>query len=600
MLKDLFFLLVILSCPSFLTAQIRQPTLKEILEFEVDSTRQKMTGWLTASFTEKIRTRVENDTLRSGKSALMLNFPPTKKDKSAYCMATGFLMPITHTSHDMQASFICKNQGFDTVQLIFTGYNTDGNRVSIDTLEIGKTADWHEATTTVRIGDVSYMHLALELSGNVANIEKTLWLNKIQLNIDGIDLTDYAPRNLEKEYAPDINKITKLSFENPTTYQQIELLANKKIVTLGESLHGSETLKESAVQIMKHRILYNNCKLVLLEIPLEKTLSINRFVQGDDRFELDTIAKILELSFYSHELLDFMVWLREYNGSTAHKVYLLGMDAPSTEFYSFTTELFDYFYRTNKERMNDSIKKFLKLIIADCRKAMGPVLASLKEDVDFKSNSDSLEIKIIEHWWNDWLKVSVDDEIDVVRDSIMYSSAKFMTNLLCAPSETATLHSHLEHGCYDKTHTISHYPRMSYGSLLKKEFGDDYCTLGLFAYQGEVLAIPSEQQIRQRDSNFVTCVLGTAPSNGLEHLLSKFGSDYFYIPVTSLPNTQLYVRVGTNAKQLVNIIHPSHYMDGVIYVKESKAMHVIHEDLSLDAKYQSVMKRFNEYESLVK
>lgn len=281
----LFSIFVALLYTSFLSAQVPQATLTDILEFKVDTTRQKLYGWLTASFTGKIRTRIENDTLENGKRALILNSPDTEKAKSSYCLATGFLMPTIHHLHEMEASFSCKNQGFDSVQLVFMGYNTDGKRVSVDTLKIGITDDWHEFTTTVHIGNVSYMHRSLEVEGNIPNIEKTLWINKIQLRINGIDLAQYPSRSLGKEHTLDEKEIVKLSFEDSTTYKQIQSLANKRIVALGESIHGSETLEKSAIQIMKYRIMHSNCKLILLELPLEKTLIMNRFVQSDERFE---------------------------------------------------------------------------------------------------------------------------------------------------------------------------------------------------------------------------------------------------------------------------------------------------------------------------
>lgn len=584
-----------------ISAQVPQTKLKDILEFKVDTIRHCIAGWLGASSTRGILSGIEYDKLKNGNNIIFFTPPTGKNIKSECSIATAFLMPVIETAQVMEASLLCKNQGFDTVQVIFSSFNTYGDLLAKDTLKVQNRSDWHESTTIVHIKNVSYVHLTLEVKGNVSNVDKKLWIDKMQLKVCGKCLFEYPLCNLENNYVLDTTRIVKLSFSNSSAFKKIQMLSAKKIVALGESLHGSATLEESAIQIMKHRVLYCNCKLILLESPLEKILSINRFVLGDENFELDSIANNLDLSLYSENILDFIVWLREYNKNVQRKVYLLGMDASSTDPFLFATELFDYFYRINKTNMNASIKKFLWLILTDSNTAMGPILSSLKNDTDFKNNNDALEVKIIEHCWDDWIKVPDYKNVDASRDSIMYSNVRFMTDLLCNSSETVTLYSHLEHSCYDKTHTITNYPQMSYGSLLKKDFGDDYCTIGLFAYQGEVLSIPNKQQMRslKTKANFIKYILEPIQSNSLEHLLYKSNLDYLYASVSLLPYTQLYIRCVTNAKQFVNIIHPMHYMDGIVFVKESEAIHVIHENISIPTKYQNAIKRFERYQSLV-
>lgn len=610
MRKFLHYTLAFLLYSSIVSAQIPQTGLKDILEFKIDSTRHKIAGWFISSSVGNVRSGIARDSLKKGKDIIFFASSGVRgvrgeredREESECSMSTGFLLPDVGNSHSMEASFLCKNQGYDTIRIIFTGFDTYGNIISTDTLETGKTSDWCESTQTIKIKNVSYMHLNLGVKGNASDTDKIVWIYRIRLKVDGRDLTEYPFPDWKRDYIPDIDGLVKLSFDNSFAYKQIPLLATKKIVALGESLHGSGTLEESAIQIMKHRVLYNNCRLILLELPLEKVLSINRYVLGDERFELDSITKNLDFCLYSENLLDFIVWLRKYNQNAHRKVLFLGIDAPSTTMLAFETHLFEYFYHMNKNRMNDSIKEFLRLILTDSRTAMGPVFSSLKNDVDFKKNMDPLEVEVIENCWNNWLKVPDYNSMFVARDSIMYSNVKFMTNLLCDSSETVTIYSHLEHACYDKTHTLNNYPRNSYGSLLKNDFGDNYSTIGLIAYQGEVLSLPNKKQIKATRSklNFYKQAISPIQSNSLEHLLHKSNFDYLYTPVAILPNTQLYIRMVTNAKQFVNLIHPRHFMDGVIYVRESESMHPFRGDISISEKYEDLIKRFQRYETLFK
>ena len=59
-----------------------------------------------------------------------------------------------------------------------------------------------------------------------------------------------------------------------------------------------------------------------MELPLEKMLYVNRFVQGDSAFYIDSIRPYFDQSLYSEEWVDFFVWLKEYNAKMKNKVRL--------------------------------------------------------------------------------------------------------------------------------------------------------------------------------------------------------------------------------------------------------------------------------------
>lgn len=604
MIKRIFHIIIFAIIAPLLSAQQNRVSLQDILDFKRDSVSGKLIGWLGAAQLDlKTIDRMECQKLMGATSdAISITILPFRKDVNI-SIATGFLMPDIGDMNKIEASFSGMNKGFDDMQLIFTGYNVNGELVSKDTLKIAETKGWDTFTTTIFIKDVSYLHLLLNMHGNRNGIERIVGLNKIQFSVDGKNLTEFPEYDLYQELVPDIDCITKLSFDYLDSYQRIEPLMNKKILAIGESLHGSETLSESAIQIMKSRILYNNCKLVLLEIPFEKMLSVNRFVLGDERFSLDVIANSLELGLFSKRLLDFFEWVKEYNQRTICKVRVLGLDTPSTDIISYPMDMFNYFYQMNKSSMSESVRQFLLLFLTDSRKAMEEVYPSIKNNANFQKNSDTLELKVIEHWWNDWLTtVASEEKSHAVRDSLMYNNIKYMIELSCDSSETVTLYSHLEHACRDKSHTFSHFPLMSYGSLLKEDFCTDYSVIGLFAYKGEVLHLPKTSTQVIDKPNFLEFVIDTLVDTGnnyLENLLSKFDESYFYVPSCQLSKSQMYIRIGTNSKQLTNIIYPPHYMDGIIYLKESEIMNIVHDEIPVKEKCVNLLKRFDLCRSLI-
>lgn len=604
MIKQLFNILICVSISGCISARQEHPKLDDILDFNINTANGKITGWLsTTPVEQELSGKWEYPVLKDGRKALSLTIMPTH-DKVGIGLATGFFMPVMDNTDKIEAAFMGKNEGFDKMQLTFTGYNAQGKLVSVDTLHITETEDWSKFTTTISVKDISYLHLLLTMQGNRKNVTYVAGLDKIQLTVNGKSLTDYPQRNLYQEFVPDTSEMVKLTFDDLSSYQQIPPLLTQKVVAIGEALHGSETLSDVVIQLMKSRILYNNCKLVLLEIPFERMLSVNRFVQGDTRFTLDTIAESFGMVLSSRKLLDFFVWVKEYNRTAKRKVFVLGLDTMATDLFAYQTDMTGYFYHINKDAMNDSIKQFLSLHFFNPRKAMREVFPLIKNNADFKKNHDASELKIIEHCWADWLtRVSGEENHYVHRDSLMYSNIKHMISLLCDSSETVTLYSHVEHACRDKTHTISHFPARSYGALLKEDLGRDYYALGLFVRQGVVLHLPhsdKKKSYEPKNLEFVKDTLRVPGDNYLESLLSKFGHPYFYVPASVVSPAPLYVRIGPNNGQVTNILYPRDYLDGIIYVEESEAMHIVEEDIPMAEKGMRLMKRFDQYEILMR
>ncbi len=605
MIKRLLNILVFISIYGCTSARQGYSELEDILDFNINPASGKLIGWLsTTPAKQEISGKWEYPVLKDGRKALSLTIMPTH-DRIDIGLTTGFLMPIMDNTVDStEVTFMGKNEGFDKMQLTFTGYSAQGKLVLADTLHITETEDWDKFTMKIPVKDVSYLHLFLAMHGNRKNVAYTAGLDKIQLTAGGKSLTDYSQRNLYQEFVPDTSEMVKLAFDDLSSYRQIQLLNTPKVVAVGESLHGSETLSDVAIQLMKNRILYNNCKLVLLEIPFERMLSVNRFVQGDTRFPLDMIAQSLGIGLFSKKLLDFFVWVKEYNRTAERKVFVLGLDTMSTDMFTYQTDMTGYFYHVNKEAMNDSIKQFLSLHFVDSRKAMKEVFPIIKNNADFKRNHDASELKIIEHCWTDWLtRVSGEESYYAHRDSLMYSNIKYMINLLCDSSETVTLYSHLEHACRDKTHAISYYPPRPCGVLLKEDFGRDYYALGLFVRQGDVLHLPrldKKNTYKPRNLQFVKDTLRVPGNNYLESLLSKFEYPYFYVPATVVSLAPLYIRIGSNNGQATNVLYPRDCLDGIIYVEESKAMHIVEEDMPMLEKGKRLMKRFDQYEILLR
>lgn len=57
-------------------------------------------------------------------------------------------------------------------------------------------------------------------------------------------------------------------------------LQDKRIIALGETVHGSSTINDNVFSIIKNSILYDNCRLVLLETDMGNGLKMNLYIHG--------------------------------------------------------------------------------------------------------------------------------------------------------------------------------------------------------------------------------------------------------------------------------------------------------------------------------
>lgn len=602
-IKILSIMIVSILASSVLYGQESSRDLKNDLEFRVDTISEKI-AWVPDEELSDFYASLDSTILKNGKHPLLITQKTFKEKKNTniHCRIIYSLLLPTINAAYMDISFTSKSQNLDKVLLTFTGIDSHGNKACADTLNATSTNEWSVFKRTTHLNNAVFSRFTIEIQGNNENLEQNLWIDRITLQINGKELSDYALQDMNRNFRPDINKIVPLSFSDPRGYNLIPELKNKKIISIGESMHGSGTMAESALHIMKHRILHDNCKLLLFEMPLDTSLGINRFIQGDERFTLEDIAQCLDSYLYPESILDFFVWVKEYNKKAKKKVWVSGIDIPAMDTNNFVsaTNLFSYFYRINKNIINDKIKSFLFFTLINIH-GLNDELPALINDTIFYKNNNPIELNIIEHWQKGWTHIKMPNLVMAARDSLMYSNIRYMTDLICPSDETVTIYSHLMHSCYNKAYTDYHGSDLSYGSLLRKEYMDDYFCIGLFAQQGETLIVhESLSDYNWTILNFIPCTLQPVRKNSLEYLLQNTGYDYFYSPVALLPQSPIHIRLGNaSTNHLYNIIYPQHCFGGILFIKTSKAMRVNHANISFMKKHGAKQEQYTKYFKLV-
>jgi erythromycin esterase-like protein len=475
------------------------------------------------------------------------------------------------SSDTAEISIIYKSLNIKQMNLIVSGLDKYENLLRSDTLFLPEEKEWTSQTISVPLRNVAFLCLYIKIRGFDDFCEQRCWLDRISIRMDGKAIESFQPAHscIEAEILPK-TEIVPLSFSDESLYHSIPELKAKRIFAVGETVHGSGTFAESALQLIKHQVQYNNCKLILLELSIEKGLSLNRYIQGDESFKIDSLVSLMKFSHNALKYKELIMWLKEYNRYTDEKVWLMGVDIELTNMDN-QTSLFDYLYTLNQTQQQPVIDTLCHQVL-NSNVDFAVMANFISKNTTLQSVIGNKEYDALVHCLN----VSAEarnaySRLDI-RDSLMFKNARFLIPLLTKEEEKTFIYMHLGHANYKAfTPYINSY-NASLGLMMKQEYGDDYYVAGLFAGKGFF------------STTWIDGVgvqpMQSPPPNSFEYLLGKTITDYFYL--SSLPECPAMIRRIGNAykeEDAFEYISLRGRMDAAIYIKESQAV-VLFPDIS--------------------
>lgn len=454
--------------------------------------------------------------------------------------------------------------------------------VATDTLFLPLSKEWTTISQLMNIGNGNLLSLSVEAIGNerdkiTSSFERTemqfednakIWIDELEILINGKNLTEVQTNN---SLSISLTKEDFISLNNENLYHLPFL--NKKILAIGETVHGTSTMNSVAIEIMKDRIKNKNCKFVLLEIPLEFSLYINRYVFGDQRFTLDSISTYFDHLLFSKEFISFIHWLKEYNLSLKKKVTFVGIDADYTDLLA-QINLFNFFYTINLGINDKELNKIcISLLSQNKELPYKTSLAIFDNNQGFNTILSEKESKLIRSC------LTRKDQIFLSffqRDSIMYEHTKFVVTNLLKDDETITIFCHFGHTNYLCEREMINSEDWNLGHYMKNEYKDDYSNIVLVTEMGNFLTNSGYSKMKKEKMQI-------SPSNSLEYLINRQGIDLCYLSMdkfTYSDVTSIRFVGKRNRRQPFIPIIPKSRMDGVIFIKESSAIHKSNEMLN--------------------
>ena len=435
---------------------------------------------------------------------------------------------------------------------------TNGARVARrDTIMLPASPNWAEATSQLHLKHADLLSVTLEATGKKDTLG-TIQLADFGVYADGKKLSNEVP---DAEVAPLFQRSDLLNWTFGN-YGNIPCM-DSQILGIAETIHGTKTMNAVAMDMMKERILKHQCKLVMLELPMESIFYINRYVKNDPRFKFSHISNYIDNSLLGEPTKAFIEWLKQYNATHDNSVSLLGFDT-NAEWLRGQVDLFDFFYTLNDGKKSPEMINFCKAVLQDMRPFSKRDIAALLDSSEVVKSclqKDELllvrkSIRLMQWFAKRPVRYSL-------RDRLMAQFTQFAIDSVF-PKETAvTMYAHTGHLNYSQATLPVHLNYFSAGHYLKEKYGENYRCIDIATYQGATI-------VSGKYGAYAGGKLAAVPQRSLEYQLGQLGVDSVYLPMSKLQSSEaLQMRMAGNGSIKVQFIYcyPQTRVDGVLFVR---------------------------------
>ncbi|MDR2148490.1 MAG: erythromycin esterase family protein, partial [Tannerella sp.] len=474
-----------------------------------------------------------------------------------------------------------------------------------DSLNINQTR-WKENTLYIQPGEnAKLLHLRMEIEGNPATYyggdsllyyemnkaaEQHFWYDTVVVTAGNKSLYPVAPTPIRM--GERLNKKAVIDLSGNDLSKISSIFDGKKVIGLGETIHGSREIQEMAIALIKDRIVNGNCKLVLLELPIDLMLESDLYVTGmlpqedigDIVLKHNVLFSFPEESIYR----DFLLWLRDYNTQHDENVHLLGMDVMRLIFFGRLNAIGDVI---NAVMDSANYRDFYSLV-GNCynngsiitedsliekepelRKNIGDTYTDLLLYVNALSFHESPETKDPDLSLGPLLG-GIDAVYSIlIRDSGMWQNTSFLLDLFLKEDETAVIYAH--NGHLNKIKRPADY-KEPLGYYLDKKYGDQYTAIAITAGTGSRTGSISGSD----NAGFLADTLRLPAENSMEYLCHKTGIKRFCYPAAAIPDNIRYIRfMGSGGDSIKTKLIPQF----VYQIIKRSNDHIIYTDKSTPA-----------------
>ena len=433
--------------------------------------------------------------------------------------------------------------------------------VFTDSITISEAEDWTDfkISASGEHKNVSSLFVQLQVEdvrGETSGVQR-LWIDRFSVNTHDYDLEKVILKDLLEDVSWNPAKMQRFDSFDSELFDQMDSLKSKKIIAIGESVHGSLEFYQLGIELIKYQIINNNCRSVLLELPLDLGLKWDLFLSQETSY---TIAEFVEdfsfVNFSTEEWTDFLLWLKEFNKNREDKVRLWGIDI--IEDLLLNKGLQSYY--SEKARIDSVFSPLIS--IGTSRDEVKEGLNYITSEAFLSSPAGKDHYDLSYHLLSTPTSVPENlyaaDRRFLSRDSLMYQNSLFALSYLKS-TQTAIFCSHFGHAKRGYLYGPK-YP--SAGHLLNQRFKEDYYVIGLFGGAGESISY-SVSEKNYRINSFSSPLIQTI--NGLPDEKTSF---YYTITEDHRMDKVLIRWFGANPQSTEGIHSMKSTFDAYFFLKK--------------------------------
>lgn len=420
--------------------------------------------------------------------------------------------------------------------------------------------------------------------------EGRIYFSNIQLRFDDEQfekITNDVPPEISTTAIQQLDKISLNLFSSGDKQESFtkigSLLKNKRIIGLGESIHGSGEIQLLKIDLLKYLIQNEGFEAIAMETSMAEAELINEYIHSKGRDIKALMIENLHPIWRTNEIASMFEWLRNYNRTAAKPISFWGIDM---------------------QQSNEALKKLKgykgDLLVRKCSDSIQQMLDNIphpEELQPLQTTADSIAImqKMSERILKK-LKLANEDPAylnyaillnQYFTYQIGFGAAlrdRFMADNLFRKieytgSKKIIVWAHDEHLCkfgVDGADDNDQFYLNKFGYYIKRKFGDSYYNFtflsGFGTYTG--FTYTPDNTLCFSSGN----PLSTPPYGSFEFVLNQLKystsfinlSDVHSFPDNPLNKKQLLRSLGmkvTGSQFIPSLLYPLY--DGVIYTKNS-------------------------------
>lgn len=393
----------------------------------------------------------------------------------------------------------------------------------------------------------------------------------------------------------------------------IELIADKPLVLIGDSTHGTHEFYQQRINISKQLIEQKNFKSILLEGDWPSVYRLNQYVQSLTAISIEQALSAHQSEgawlWGNMETLGFLKWLKNYNQQLPEgeqKVSLYGLDIYSfkqsqqqvldylSQYSSFAVQQADNRYQCFQP-FNYDLQRYAKgiknnssvsceqsvitqyLDFANCRIPCPDNSKTLAKEAFFNAQQNARVVKNAEKN----TRVQALTKSDLMswneRDRHMMETVIAVLTHLDYPKTIIWAHnSHLGDA---RATSMAQRQQINLSQLLREQFQQSVFSIGMLTYSGWVMAADKWRQPARLKS-----LLNAHPESN-EALFHSLGIAHFMLKLQQSPMLA-YILNKTRLQRHVGVLYrphdemASHYsdthigqqFDAIIYIDSTRAV----------------------------